>query len=1086
MKTRTDIGSEFTFRNVRIGLAVAKFFGGNLMVAVWLSVFGIFVAPGSALPGALVSARNPSVPLPAGGDDNSIISSVSPDGRFVVFTSAANDLTPGGNSLYSLNVFLRDRTSQTTTLISGNSNGTGGGNGDSMFGQVSANGRYVVFQSDASDLVPGDTNGASDIFLRDTYTGTTRLISVAMDGGFANGASTDPVMTPDGACVAFISSASNLVPNDTNGIPDVFVRDLITQTTWLVSVGALLPSGSLNPIMATPVITPDGRYVAFFSLATNLVPGVPGTSAGEVYVRDRVAGTTTWASTNAAAIVSAALGLSNAPAYHPRLSDDGRYVAFKAGSTSQTGAVVVLEYDSTAGTTTTINTNGVGWYTDLNDDYGPVMTPDGRFIAVVQHEGDLDSGYSSVHVWDSQNATDTLVSDDGSGVPTNTVSYMPVISMNGQFVGFLSDATNLTTNAVSNGFHIFLRNLQSGTTQLADVDTNGVGSTDDELTSLSLSADGQFVAFTSPDGGLVGEDINRAYDVFGRDFVAGATEMISLRDPTVIPQAGDSFSALNQWSVSADGQWVAFASAADDLAPNDTNQEPDVFVRDLVNGTNLLVSVGLNGGSALGGGSGNPVISADGRYVAFISGASNLVAGPVNTCANVFRRDLQTGVTVLVSMGPDGVSPGNSDASDLAMSSDGQHIAFVSRATNLASGITSGVNTYWRDINLGQTVGLKGANYYAFGPSMSSDGRYVAYAYSVSGSTVRLQIRDTQLGIDIYTNSGAVTSAAIDPAGTKIFYRIANTLYVDNINPGSNLFSVSTTSTSPIRNAGCWSGDGRWLTFVSTANLTGGDDGTNKVYLLDFQTGTLSLVGLAGSGAGSMDALSDGPVMSGNGRFVVYRSVVVNTVIGDNTPPPNLFLLDRLTGSSTVLATGLNSSGPILWVSRPVICGNGATVAFLDMGSSLVAGDLNREPDVFGASVDINAALVDSDGDGIPDWWMLKYFGHPTGQTNDLSLATDDADGTGMSNLQKYIAGLNPLDPNSVFKLSAAAPGGGVLDLTWPAELGRSYQVQYKTNLTDAAWLTMPASAQVIGGQGYNVVPANQTNGFYRVLVESN
>jgi hypothetical protein len=213
---------------------------------------------------------------------------------------------------------------------------------------------------------------------------------------------------------------------------------------------------------------------------------------------------------------------------------------------------------------------------------------------------------------------------------------------------------------------------------------------------------------------------------------------------------------------------------------------------------------------------------------------------------------------------------------------------------------------------------------------------------------------------------------------------------------------------------------------------------------------------------------------------------VVNTVIGDNTAPPNLFLLDRLTGSSTVLAIGQNSSGPILWVSRPVICDNGATVAFLDMGSSLVAGDLNREPDVFGASLDINAALVDSDGDGIPDWWMMKYFGHPTGQTNDLSLAQDDADGTGMSNLQKYIAGLNPLDPNSVFKLSAAAPGGGVLDLTWPAELGRSYQVQYKTNLTDTAWLTVPESAQVIGSQGYNVVPANQTNGFYRVLVESN
>ena len=224
--------------------------------------------------------------------------------------------------------------------------------------------------------------------------------------------------------------------------------------------------------------------------------------------------------------------------------------------------------------------------------------------------------------------------------------------------------------------------------------------------------------------------------------------------------------------------------------PNDTNQEPDVFVRDLVNGTNLLVSVGLNGSSAMGGGSGNRGHQRRWPLRGVHQRGQQPDRRSNQTCANVFRRDLQTGVTVLVSVGTDGVSPGNSDASDLAMSSDGQYIVFVSRATNLASGITSGMNTYWRDVNLGQTVGLKAANNYAFDPSMSSNGRYVAYAYGVSGSTVRLQIRDTQLGIDIYTNSGTVTSAAIDPTGTKTFYRISNTLYVDNINPRSNLFSI--------------------------------------------------------------------------------------------------------------------------------------------------------------------------------------------------------------------------------------------------------------------------------------------------------
>jgi len=303
-----------------------------------------------------------------------------------------------------------------TNSVANMSIGTGGGNGNSMLGQVSSNGQFVVFQSDASNLVPGDTNRVTDIFVRDLVAGTTALVSVSTNGGPANGASTDPVMTPDGRYVAFLSRASNLVPGDTNGIQDVFVRDLVAGTNCLVSVNALAPSSSANPVMATPVITPDGRYVAFFSSATNLVSAVPGTSTGEVYVRDRVAGTTTWASTNAAAMVSATLGLNGMPAYHPQLSDDGRYIAFKAGPAATTGTVMVLEYDVMAAATAVVNTNGLGSYIYLDDSYGPEMTPDGRFVAFVRNEGVISSNYYSVHVWDSQGAVDTLVSDNGSGI----------------------------------------------------------------------------------------------------------------------------------------------------------------------------------------------------------------------------------------------------------------------------------------------------------------------------------------------------------------------------------------------------------------------------------------------------------------------------------------------------------------------------------------------------------------------------------------------------------------------------------------------------------------------------------------------
>ena len=178
-----------------------------------------------------VSSRNPNLPLPAGGNADSVSPVISADGRFVLFSSSANNLVPGDNGRLGLDIFLRDRASNTTALVSANFSGTGGGNGNSTAGQVSTNGRYVVFQSDASDLIAGDTNGISDIFVRDLQAGTNILVSVAGDGSWANGASTDPVMTPDGRFVAFVSAASNLVANDTNGLADVFVRDLLNGAT---------------------------------------------------------------------------------------------------------------------------------------------------------------------------------------------------------------------------------------------------------------------------------------------------------------------------------------------------------------------------------------------------------------------------------------------------------------------------------------------------------------------------------------------------------------------------------------------------------------------------------------------------------------------------------------------------------------------------------------------------------------------------------------------------------------------------------------------------------------------------------------
>jgi Tol biopolymer transport system component len=347
--------------------------------------------------------------------------------------------------------------------------------------------------------------------------------------------------------------------------------------------------------------------------------------------------------------------------------------------------------------------------------------------------------------------------------------------------------------------------------------------------------------------------------------------------------------------------------------------------------------------------------------------------------------------------------------------------------------------------------------------------------------------------MDVYTNTGTIKSVALSPNGDRVLYKFtpaynapdATNLYVDDVASGSNLFSIQ--SIAPIRNAAEWSADGRCFAFVTTTNFVSEDDGTNKVYLCDLQTGTITLIGASGPSTGSLAALSDAPAMSDDGRFIAYRSSMTNTMPGDANPPPNIFLFDRVTGLTTVLTAAQTGSSPILWASRPAISSSGNTVAFLSLGSGLVSGDLNRVQDAFASLVDTGAARVDTDADGIPDWWMLKYFGHATGQVSDLSRAGDDADGDGVSNLREFLAGTVPTDSTSIFQvqLSAVALTNGTVNsvnLSWPTVPGKNYQVQYKVNLSDPVWMDASGGALVLGNQGSLSLPVTQPNCFYRVV----
>src|SRR5437660_1328853 len=226
------------------------------------------------------------------GDDASLGSALSADGRFVAFDSAATDLVAGDTNGAS-DVFVHDRQTGTTERVSVASDGTQANN-VSSYPALSADGRFVAFQSDATNLVAGDTNGATDVFVHDRQTGATERVSVASGGGTqgnrnSGGFFAFPALSADGRLVAFQSDATNLVARDTNGATDVFVHDRQTGTTERVSVASGGSQG--NGFSAGPVLSADGRFVAFHSTATNLVAGDTN-GATDVFVHDRQTGTT--------------------------------------------------------------------------------------------------------------------------------------------------------------------------------------------------------------------------------------------------------------------------------------------------------------------------------------------------------------------------------------------------------------------------------------------------------------------------------------------------------------------------------------------------------------------------------------------------------------------------------------------------------------------------------------------------------------------------------------------------------------------------------------------------------------------------
>jgi len=392
------------------------------------------------------------------------------------------------------------------------------GDDKSQYPSISADGRFVAFESWATNLVSGDTNGREDVFVHDRQTGVTERVSVSSTGEQGNGSSWSPSISADERFVAFESWADNLVSGDTNETGDVFVHDRHTGVTERVSVSSTREQG--NDESWHPTISADGRFVAFESKANNLVTG------------------------------------------------------------------------------------------DTNKRY-------------------------DIFVHDRQTSVTRQVSVSTTGEQGNDHSINSFISADGRFVAFASDASNLVSGDTNGVGDVFVHNRQTGVTERVSVSSSGEQGNDwygvDDFP--SISAEGRFVAFVSDASNLVSGDTNGYRDIFVHDRYTRVTERVSISSTREQGYA-------HSWSpsISADGRFVAFSSGANNLVSGDLNDWWDIFIHDRQTGVTTLVSVSSTGEQA-NLGNGIPSISADGRFVAFSSGANNLVSGDTNGKTDVFVRD---------------------------------------------------------------------------------------------------------------------------------------------------------------------------------------------------------------------------------------------------------------------------------------------------------------------------------------------------------------------------------------------------------------------------------------------------------------
>ena len=372
------------------------------------------------------------------------------------------------------------------------------------------------------------------------------------------------------------------------------------------------------------------------------------------------------------------------------------------------------------------------------------LSGDGRYVAFSSENNNLVEGDTNgkfdIFVFDLCDNGMLRVSISSSGEQGNGDSVSPKIKGNGRYVVFESEASNLVTNDKNNCCDVFRHDLRTGKTVLVSCSSEGEPG-NNESGCPSITPDGRFVSFTSRASNLIKNDTNRLKDVFVKDMENGEVDRVSVASDGTEALAFDAMNASDDTSISKDGRFVVFSSAAHNLVKNDTNNTVDVFLHDRETGKTTRVSVGSKGEEA-NSYSHSPVISGNGEYITYDACASNLVPDDNNNTFDIFLYEVKTGKTTLISRSSEGIIS-NGESQCPVIDYDGRHVAYSSLATNLTPEKDGILNIYVYDRKNGKTElasrvphklktlkSISSSRKYLGNPGISADGEFVSYYFS--------------------------------------------------------------------------------------------------------------------------------------------------------------------------------------------------------------------------------------------------------------------------------------------------------------------------------------------------------------------